>query len=113
MIPGISIEMASKAKIPTTPQTTPSRPNNAPTIACRAINPSPLDCLLLTRSTDEDLVPSSSPEHRNLDGPRRQEYRIRARQGTGGLHTGGLGTVLRGVRPVAAGPRPSFPPLAP
>jgi hypothetical protein len=40
--------MPSKTKIPTTAQTTPSRPNNPPTSAGKAINLSPPDCLLVT-----------------------------------------------------------------
>jgi mannose-6-phosphate isomerase-like protein (cupin superfamily) len=46
--------------------------------------------------------------HPARDGPRGQGYWNRAWQGAGGLHTGGFGAVLRGVRPVAyrAGRRP-------
>src|SRR3712207_513446 len=70
MMPGNSIEMPSKTKIPITAQITPSRPNIPPTTARRVINTSPFNCLLLDRSTNEDLVPPSSPEHRCSLDPR-------------------------------------------
>src|ERR671917_149131 len=69
MIPAISIEMPSKAKIPITAQTTPSRPNNPPTIACRAINPCPLEdqIPLELRHRPEDLEDQLAPGRSRVD----------------------------------------------